>query len=50
MTNGYIVTGLGLITLAVAPTPDDITIISPLLQLALGVGLVIYGNVKGDEK
>lgn len=37
--------GLALITVAITPTPDDITVISPLIQLALGMSLIIYGTV-----
>ena len=38
-----VTTGIGLVTLAVAPTPDDVTVISPAAQLALGVGLIAWG-------
>jgi len=38
--------GLGLITLAVVPTPDDVTIISPLIQFVVGAGLVAVGLMK----
>ena len=32
--------GLGLIILAVVPTPDDITIVSPVIQFTYGVKLI----------
>lgn len=40
-----VLVGLGLasIALAVTPTPDDVTIISPLAQLALGFKAVDMG-------
>ena len=43
MRTEYIIMGLGLLGVAVAPTPDDITIISPAVQTIAGLILVIYG-------
>ncbi len=41
--NLMVVTGIGLIVAAVAPTPDDITIVSPVVQFITGAGLIIAG-------
>lgn len=38
-----IYSGIGLIGVGVAPTPDDITIISPALQIGLGAILLTVG-------
>lgn len=40
--------GIGgmLITTALVPTPDDVTIISPAIQLIVGVTLLILGRDK----
>ncbi len=38
-----ITSGIGLIGTAVTPTPDDITIISPLLQAGAGIILILIG-------
>ena len=47
MTNQLLVTsGLGLITLGFLPTPDDVTIISPVIQILGGAVLVIIGLSK----
>jgi hypothetical protein len=48
--NGFIVAGLGLITLAFVPTPDDVTVVSPLLQILVGAGLVGYGVITKNHK
>ena len=37
------ISGVGLMALAVTPTPDDVTIISPLLQFTVGAGLFLGG-------
>lgn len=34
--------GFGLILLAFIPTPDDITVVSPLIQFWLGVSLLSF--------
>lgn len=41
--------GLGglLITTAITPTPDDVSVISPALQFFVGLGLVAAGALKG---
>lgn len=44
-----IVLGLSVIGVAVAPTPDDITIISPIVQGVLGTGLIIWGLFTKNE-
>lgn len=38
-----ITAGIGLVTVGVAPTPDDITIVSPLAQIAIGTALILVG-------
>jgi len=43
--NLLITSGLALIALGFAPTPDDVTVVSPLLQITIGAGLVIWGMV-----
>ena len=50
--NGWVVTtGVGLVALGVAPTPDDITVVSPLIQIGLGLGLIGLGLLlpNGDK-
>jgi len=44
MAGALTIAGIGLITAAIVPTPDDITVISPLLQLAVGAGMIWYDN------
>lgn len=44
--NAYQIGGLALLGTAVLPTPDDATVISPILQLAAGLALLIYGGMK----
>lgn len=46
---GLIALGLGAIGVAIAPTPDDITIVSPLAQLVVGGGLIIVGLLTKDK-
>lgn len=41
--NGKIALGCGLIAVALLPTPDDITIVSPLAQLGAGTFFIISG-------
>lgn len=43
MTSNRRKLGFTLIAVALIPTPDDVTIISPLLQLAAGTLLVVFG-------
>jgi len=43
MNEGLTIAGAGLITLAVTPTPDDVTVISPILQLIGGASLILLG-------
>lgn len=50
MNNKYLVLGAGLVALAVTPTPDDVTIISPALQLTAGSLLLIAGLVTDEKK
>lgn len=45
----FIVLGLALITFAIIPTPDDITVISPILAFTVGVSF-IYDAFKGGKK
>ncbi len=40
--------GLGLIIFAITPTPDDVTIISPIAAGSLGVSLIL-GAFGGDK-
>lgn len=42
--------GVGLIGLAVTPTPDDVTVVSPLAQLVIGAGFIVAGMMKGGNK
>ena len=47
--NGKIALGLGLIAVGILPTPDDVTILSPLAQIIGGTFLVgsgLYENHK----
>ena len=46
--NGYTASGIGLISLALIPTPDDITIVSPALQLGIGAVLIAIGLKRGE--
>jgi hypothetical protein len=39
----YIIVGLALIFFAILPTPDDVVIISPIVQLFAGIALLIKG-------
>lgn len=41
--------GSGLIAVAIIPTPDDLTVVSPLAQLVGGTALVIAGLIKKDD-
>lgn len=35
-----LVAGSGLIVVGIAPTPDDVTIVSPVAQIAMGLALI----------
>jgi hypothetical protein len=48
--NGFIATGLGLIALAFIPTPDDVTVISPIIQIGAGLGLITWGYIDKNKK
>lgn len=37
------VVGLGLVIFALVPTPDDVTVISPVLCFSTGTGLITFG-------
>ena len=39
----YVLLGLALIVVAVLPTPDDFTVVSPIAQFVIGVGMVVKG-------
>jgi hypothetical protein len=39
--------GMALIGIAITPTPDDVTVVSPIAQAALGI-FAIYQGLKGD--
>ena len=39
-----VTSGIGLITVALAPTPDDVTVVSPVAQILIGVGLIYWGT------
>lgn len=41
--NLLIITGIGLVGIGITPTPDDVTVISPLLQIGVGVILIGIG-------
>lgn len=45
----FLMLGLGLLGVAVTPTPDDITIVSPALQTIAGIGFIIYGLGGGKK-
>lgn len=47
MSNDFLkILGGTLITAGIVPTPDDVTIISPLIQIALGSFLIYLGSRK----
>lgn len=46
MNAGKIAIGSSLVLLGVTPTPDDITIISPLVQVIAGGFLIVAGIVE----
>lgn len=50
MRADFIAAGAGLIALGVFPTPDDVTVVSPLAQIAGGAALVIAGLVSKEKK
>lgn len=50
MRAGLITAGVGLIGVGILPTPDDVTIISPLLQILAGTGFLIAGLVMDEKK
>lgn len=39
------VTGISLIGYALAPTPDDVTVIAPITLLATGITMLFIGNM-----
>ena len=43
----YILLGLTLTVIAVLPTPDDFTVVSPVAQFLMGVGMIVKG-VEGE--
>ena len=43
----YILLGLTLTVIAVLPTPDDFTVVSPIAQFVIGVGMMVKG-VEGE--
>ena len=43
----YILLGLTLTVIAVLPTPDDFTVVSPVAQFLMGVGMMVKG-VEGE--
>lgn len=50
MNTPFIMLGLGLLSAAVLPTPDDVTVISPAIQAVAGTGFLIYGlTAKGGK-
>jgi hypothetical protein len=50
LNKDLVLIGSGIIGLAVTPTPDDVTIVSPLAQFLIGGGLVAVGLLqKGDK-
>jgi hypothetical protein len=50
MREGLLLTGVGLIGVGVLPTPDDVTIISPLIQILAGSVFVVCGLVMDEKK
>lgn len=45
MRGDLITLGSSLVALAIIPTPDDVTVISPIIQLVAGVSLIGVGLV-----
>jgi len=45
----YILLGLTLTVIAVLPTPDDFTVVSPVAQFVIGVGMMVKG-VEGEPE
>lgn len=50
MNKDLVVTGAGFIALALIPTPDDVTIVSPLAQLIGGSVLIGIGLLTDEKK
>lgn len=50
MNGSRVAWGLGLMALALLPTPDDVTIISPIIQFVGGAFLVTSGVIEKDKK
>ena len=44
----YILLGLTLAVIAVLPTPDDFTVVSPVALFLIGVGMMVKG-VEGEH-
>ena len=50
MNAAWVATGAVLITMGVVPTPDDVTVISPVIQIVGGTALIIAGLVMKEPK
>jgi len=50
MDTDIFLAGLGLAGLGIIPTPDDVTVISPVVQILGGLALITYSFFKEDKK
>lgn len=50
MNKDLIAAGATIVGIAFLPTPDDITIISPMIQLVVGLGMMTVGVFLPDSK
>lgn len=50
VNEALLILGAGLVVTGFAPTPDDVTIVSPLVQIIGGTGLVIASFFVKDGK
>lgn len=50
MNEGRIAVGLGLIAFAILPTPDDVTVVSPVAQALAGSLLIVSGMIDKEKK
>lgn len=50
MRGDLLLIGSGAVAVGIFPTPDDITIISPVIQVFGGLGLIVAGLVLPSKK
>ena len=50
MNSEKVITGLALIGFSLTPTPDDVTVVSPVVQFLAGSLILVFGLFEKDKK